>query len=180
MPNCSSKAWLSTPPHLPSSDPCGPASTQHGRLTAAPALGGAITRPLIGQTCPLCSKEHLGSSSQLQWRQANAAPQHHRAHSTRWLAANHCPRRHRGLLPPEARECRTPPLPSTTSWPLSSQSVRGAEDSASASTGPSDRSGGRSMSGRRPESPSIAHWPASGSSGSGAWARATFRHRALP
>ena len=48
------------------------------------------------------------------------------------------------------------------------------------STGPSDRSGGRSMSGRRPESPSIAHWPASGSSGSGAWARATFRHRVLP
>ena len=164
----------------PSSSPLRPVSTRQERLAAAPALGLARPLPPIGHSCPLCSKEHLGSSSQPQRHQANGAPLCHRARSARQLAAIHC-LGHRGL-PPLGIAPLVLAAPSQCHQlsPLPALCTTVSEHRPVQCTGPDRRGGGRSLSRRRPESLAAAPRgrrvqpaPAPGSG-------ATIHHRALP
>ena len=128
----------------------------------------------------MCSKEHLGSSSQPQRHQANGAPLCHRARGARWLAAIHC-LGHRGLPPLGiAPLALAAPSQCHQLSPLPALCTTVSEHRPVQCTGPDRRGGGRSLSRRRPESLAAAPrgrrvQPAP-TPGSGA----TIHHRALP
>ena len=75
------------------------------------------------------------------------------------------------------RDVRSPHGPSTTTGPLAASLCEELKTRPVQSTGPSVRSGGRSDSDPRSDSPLLADWYASGAAGSGVWARGTIRHR---